>query len=421
MALDPEGASTFLPLSDGGMQLRMAVSRRLGTEGIEQGVQYMAYKEILRNSIRTFEDLEKWLTGRKARVDPRLRDVIAKYPMRVNTYYLSLIEKMNDGIWKQAIPDVEELEHYMDLTEDPLDEEGDIPLGGPKTIIHRYPDRVLLFVSTECAMYCRFCTRKRKVGDEKKSPSIDEIHKGIEYIASHEDIRDVLISGGDPLLISNKRLDEILGKLREIEHLDLIRIGTRVPCVWPQRIIEDTELVEVLRKHTPTSLEAPQLYINTHFNHPNEITEPSYQAIRIIRSLGIPVANQSVLLKGVNDDTDVMRDLVHGLGRMGVRPYYLYYADLVEGTGHFRTQIYKGREICRDLCGATTGFLRPTYVVDAQGGRGKVPVDLGYSNDISEDKRGGIITSAIGLGKVYINDPIERIEGKPKRHNPNRK
>src|SRR5512136_37007 len=172
----------------------------------------MAYKDILKNSIRTFEDLEKWLTGQKTRVDPRLKEVIAKYPMRVNTYYLGLIEKMNDGIWKQAIPDVAELEHYMDLTEDPLDEEGDIPLGGPRTIIHRYPDRVLLFVSIECAMYCRFCTRKRKVGDERKHPATEEVNKGIEYIAAHEDIRDVLISGGDPLLIPVARLDAILGK-----------------------------------------------------------------------------------------------------------------------------------------------------------------------------------------------------------------
>ncbi|MCJ7565074.1 MAG: KamA family radical SAM protein [Candidatus Aminicenantes bacterium] len=381
----------------------------------------MAYKDVLKNSIRTFEDLEKWLTGQKARVDPRLKDVIAKYPMMVNTYYLGLIEKMNDGIWKQAIPDVEELEHYMDLMEDPLDEEGDIPLGGPRTIIHRYPDRVLLFVSNECAMYCRFCTRKRKVGDEHKNPSIEDIHRGIEYVAAHEDIRDVLISGGDPFLIANKRLDEILGKLKEIRHLDLIRIGTRVPCVWPQKIIEDNELIEVLKKHTPQSLKDPQLYINTHFNHPNEITDESYQAIKILKGLGIPMGNQSVLLKGVNDDTDVMRDMIHRLGKMGVKPYYLYYADLVEGTGHFRTEVYKGREICRDLCGATTGFLRPTFVVDAQGGRGKVPVDLGYSDGISEDKKGGTFTSAIGLGKVYVNDPIERIEGKPTRHNPNRK
>lgn len=381
----------------------------------------MAYKDVLKNAIRTFEDLEKWLTGQKARVDPRLRDVIAKYPMRVNTYYLDLIEKVNDGIWKQAIPDVEELEHYMDLMEDPLDEDGDIPLGGPRTIIHRYPDRVLLFVSNECAMYCRFCTRKRKVGDDHKNPSIEDILKGIEYVADHEDIRDVLISGGDPLLIANKRLDEILGKLKEIRHLELIRIGTRVPCVWPQKIIEDGEFIEVLKKHTPQSLKDPQIFINTHFNHPNEITDESYQAIKILRGLGIPIGNQTVLLKGVNDDTDVMRDLVHGLGIMGVKPYYLYYADLVEGTGHFRTEVYKGREICRDLCGATTGFLRPTFVVDAQGGRGKVPVDLGYSDGISEYKKGGTFTSAIGLGKVYVNDPIERIEGKPTRHNPNRK
>ncbi len=381
----------------------------------------MAYKDILKNAIRTFEDLEKWLTGQKARVDPRLADVIAKYPMRVNTYYLGLIEKMNDGIWKQAIPDVEELEHYMDLTEDPLDEEGDIPLGGPRTIIHRYPDRVLLFVSIECAMYCRFCTRKRKVGDDRKNPTAEEINRGIEYIAEHEDIRDVLISGGDPLLISNVRLDDILGKLKKIEHLDIIRIGTRVPCVWPQRISEDQELIDILRKHTPKSLKEPQLFINTHFNHPNEITAESYQAVKVLRELGIPIGNQSVLLKGVNDDTDVMRDLVHSLGKMGIKPYYLYYADLVEGTGHFRTEVYIGKEICKDLCGATTGFLRPVYVVDAQGGRGKVPVDLGFSDGISEERKGGTFTSPIGLGKVYVNDPIEKVEGKPIRYNPNRK
>jgi len=381
----------------------------------------MSYKDILRNSIRTFEDLEKWLTGQKARVDPRLKEVIAKYPMMVNPYYLGLIEKMNDGIWRQAIPDVEELGHYMDLSPDPLDEEGDIPLGGPRTIIHRYPDRVLLYASNECAMYCRFCTRKRKVGDDLKNPPIEEVRKGIEYVASHEDIRDVLISGGDPLLVPNSRLDEVLGRLKEIQHLELIRIGTRVPCTWPQKIIEDKELIDVLKRHLPQSLRDPQLYINTHFNHPNEITDESYQAIRILRELGIPIGNQTVLLKGVNDDTDVMRDLVHGLGKMGIKPYYLYYADLVEGTGHFRTEVYKGKEICRDLCGGTTGFLRPLYVVDAQGGRGKVPVDLGYSDGISEDKRGGTLTSAIGLGRVYINDPIEKIEGKPIRHNPNRK
>lgn len=381
----------------------------------------MAYRDILKNSLKSFEDLEKWLTGQKARVDPRLREVIARYPMRVNTYYLGLIEKMNDPIWRQAIPDVEELEHYMDLTADPLDEEGDIPLGGPRTIIHRYPDRVLLFVSNECAMYCRFCTRKRKVGDEIKNPAMDEINKGIEYIAAHEDIRDVLISGGDPFLIGTRRLDEILGKVRRIPHLDLFRIGTRVPCVWPQKLIEDTEFVDMLRSHTPRSLKEPQFFINTHFNHPMEITEQSYQAVKVLRDMGIPIGNQSVLLKGVNDDTDVMRDLVHGLGRLGVKPYYLYYADFVEGTGHFRTEIYKGREICRDLCGATTGFLRPTYVVDALGGRGKTPVDLGYTEGISEERKGGVITSPIGLGKVYVNDPIEKVEGKPTRHNPNRK
>lgn len=375
----------------------------------------MAYKDILKNSLKTFEDLEKWLANRKVVVDPSLKEVIDRYPMRVNTYYLSLIQRMNDGIWKQCIPGVGELEHFKDLTPDPLDEEGDIPLGGPRTIVHRYPDRVLFLVSNECAMYCRFCTRKRKVGDIRKNPSLEEIKRGIEYITAHDEIRDVLLSGGDPLLLSNSRINEILSKLREIKHLELMRIGTRVPCVWPQRITEDPELVEILGIHTPQSLKEPQFYINTHFNHPNEITNESFQAVKILRELGIPVGNQTVLMKGINDDTDVMRNLMHGLGKMGIKPYYLYYADLVEGTGHFRTEVSVGREICRALCGSTTGFLRPTYVADLQGGRGKTPVDLGFSEGISEEKKGGTFTSPIGLGKVYINDPIERIEGKRRK------
>ena len=173
----------------------------------------MAYKDVLRNSIKTFEDLEKWLIGQKARVDPRLREVIAKYPMRVNTYYLSLIEKMNDGIWKQAIPDVEELEHYMDLTEDPLDEEGDIPLGGPRTIIHRYPDRVLLFVSTECSMYCRFCTRKRKVGDDLKNPSIEVFWIDLLFTHRMAPRSFCSICGGKSLSPSPMGLSQLSGML----------------------------------------------------------------------------------------------------------------------------------------------------------------------------------------------------------------
>jgi lysine 2,3-aminomutase len=247
----------------------------------------MAYKDILRNVITTCGELQTWLTGRVARVAPRLEQVIAKYPMQVNTHYFGLIEKMNDGVWKQAIPDVEELEHYRDLIADPLDEEGDIPLGRPCTIIHRYPDRVLLFVSIEYAMYCRFCNRKRKVGDDHENPSLPEIMEGIEYIAAHENIRDALISGGEPLLVPNSRLDEVLGK------------------------------------NTPRTMKEPRFFMNTHFNHPNEITEESFQAVKVLRDLGMPIGNQTVLLKGVNDEIHVMKDLMHGLGRLGVKPKYL--------------------------------------------------------------------------------------------------
>ena len=358
----------------------------------------MAYKDILRNSLRTFEDLEKWLAGRKVAVDPRLKDVIGKYPMRVNTYYLSLIEKMNDGIWKQAIPSVGELEHYKDLTADPLDEDGDIPLGGPRTIIHRYPDRILLLISNECSMYCRFCTRKRKVGEPNKNPRLCEIREGINYIKEHEEIRDVILSGGDPLMLSDAILENIIREVHAIiSHREngIIRIGTRVPCVLPQRIT--LNLCEMLKKYHP-------LYINTHFNHPDEITPESKKACAMLADAGIPLGCQTVLLKGVNDNAETMKKLMQGLVSIRVKPYYIYQCDPVKGANHFRTTVEKGLEIYSKIRGWTSGLCVPQYVIDAPGGGGKVPILPKYLQSIDEEK----IVMKNYLGNEHVYPQIRR-------------
>ena len=364
----------------------------------------------MKNGIRDIETLEKVVKLTDLERD-QIRQCLGKFTMEITPYYAALMDRDDPEcpVRMQSVPRIAEMHDDPSDMADPLHEDVDSPVPG---LTHRYPDRVLLLVTNICSMNCRHCTRRRLVGDEDVDMPEDNVSAAIEYIRKTPSVRDVLLSGGDPLVLPDEKLRSILRRLREIPHVEIIRIGTRMPIVLPQRITDG--LVNMLRQFHP-------VWVNVHFNHPKEITEQSWQAVKILRDLGIPLGNQSVLLKGVNDDTDVMRDLCHALGRLGVKPYYLYYADLVEGTGHFRTDMYKGKEICRDLCGATTGFLRPTYVVDALGGRGKTPVDLGYSDGISADRKGGVITSPIGLGKVYVNDPIERIEGKPTRHNPNRK
>ena len=298
----------------------------------------------------------------RCRIDKEeLKDVIKRYPMSINPYYLSLIRKKDDAIWKQCIPDPKELSDHHGV-DDPLCEESNMPVPG---LTHRYPDRVLLLVSNQCAMYCRFCTRKRKVGNPFKRITRYQIMKGIEYIKQHSEIRDVLLSGGDPLLLSDSFLESILKELRKIEHVEIIRIGTRVPCVLPQRITP--ELCSMLKKYHP-------LYINTHFNHPAEITEQSKEACAMLSDVGIPLSNQSVLLKGVNDDIKAMKDLMQKLLSIRVRPYYIYQADYVKGTNHFRTKVKDGLEIIKGLRGHTSGLAVPHYIIDAPGGGGKIPL-----------------------------------------------
>lgn len=328
------------------------------------------WKWQLAHTIKDIDTVEN-LLGIKLEDKQRreIKRTIDKFPMAITPYYLSLIDASNyknDPVFKQAFPSSQELViNKCDMT-DPLSEDKDSPVHG---ITHRYPDRVLFHISNVCAMYCRHCTRKRKVGDVDALPSRNDIEKGLDYIRKTPEIRDVLLSGGDPLLLSDEYLDWILTEVRKIPHVEVVRIGTRIPVVLPYRITDS--LVSMLKKHHP-------LWINTHFNHPREITESSKEALAKLANAGIPLGNQSVLLAGVNDCSQIMKKLVQKLVQNRVRPYYIYQCDLSEGLSHFRTPVGQGIEIMEALRGHTSGFAIPTYVVDAPGGGGKIPVMPNY-------------------------------------------
>lgn len=321
----------------------------------------------LSNRITTVEQLIP-LTGPQHADENRIRSVTGVFPMAVTPYYASLIDWKDQScpIRAQCIPDEREMICSCEEMEDPLKEEQYSPLSA---LIHRYPDRVLLLVTLECSTYCRHCTRKRKVGDVNRAISIEDIRKGIEYIRNHSEIRDVLLSGGDPLMLKDEVLESIISSIRQIPHVEVIRIGTRMPVVLPQRIT--ASLVKMLKKYHP-------LWINTHFNHPAEFTPESTKALARIVNAGIPMGNQTVLLKGVNDSPEIMKELLHQLVKNRVRPYYLYHCDYSRGIQHFRTTIQKGIEILEKLIGFTSGFSIPTYVVDIAGGGGKVPLLPNY-------------------------------------------
>ncbi|SHE81166.1 lysine 2,3-aminomutase [Alkalibacter saccharofermentans] len=336
------------------------------------------WKWQLKNSIHKVETVEKILgvtfSDKKKQA---IKTTIEKFPMSVTPYYLSLVDTddpENDPVFKQCFPDIRELSLSNCDMSDPLHEDKDSPVEG---ITHRYPDRVLFHISNVCAMYCRHCTRKRKVGDVDSIPSKEVILKGIEYLKNTPQVRDVLISGGDPLMLSDDYLDWILSQLSEIPHVEVIRIGSRMPVVLPYRITD--ELVEVLKKYD-------NIWLNTHFNHPREITGSSRRALKKLSGAGIPLGNQSVLLRDVNDCPRIMKRLVHKLTANKVRPYYLYQCDLSEGLEHFRTNVGKGIEIMENLRGHTSGFAVPTYVIDAPGGGGKIPVMPSYLISWSTNK-----------------------------------
>ncbi|PNU21078.1 lysine 2,3-aminomutase [Geothermobacter hydrogeniphilus] len=332
----------------------------------------------LKHSITRVETFEK-LLGIELEVMERRKIslTLKKFPLSMTPYYLSLIDRSdfrNDPVFRQAFPDPQELEIDKCDMVDPLAEDQDSPAPG---ITHRYPDRVLFHVSNVCAMYCRHCTRKRKVGDIDSIPDRNQILAGLDYIRKTLEIRDVLLSGGDPLMLNDAYLDWILTELRQIEHVQVVRIGSRMPVVLPYRVTD--ELVEMLKKHQP-------LWLNTHFNHPCEITSSSRVALKKLADAGIPLGNQSVLLAGVNDCPRIIKSLVHKLVENRVRPYYLYQCDLSEGLSHFRTPVGKGVEIMESLIGHTSGFSVPTYVIDAPGGGGKIPLMPNYLISLSTNK-----------------------------------
>ncbi|MBM3213773.1 KamA family radical SAM protein [Candidatus Poribacteria bacterium] len=312
------------------------------------------WRDVFRGGVSTAEEL-----ARRFDLDVEsLRRIEKEFPFRINRYYLSLIESKDDPIWKQVVPDIEELQGEIGY-DDPLAEESDSPI---LNLTHRYPDRVLFYINHQCPIYCRFCTRKRKVGDPHSLPK-EEIDRGIQYIRDHPEIRDIVVSGGDALMLSDQRIDEILGKLRAIPHVEILRVATRVPCALPQRVT--SELCAVLKKHHP-------LYINTHFNHPREVTPEAEKACGMLADAGIPLGCQTVLLRGVNDDPATMKELMQRLLRIRVKPYYIYQADLVQGTDHFRTSVRRGLEIIQALRGHTSGMAVPHFVIDAPGGGGKI-------------------------------------------------
>ena len=325
--------------------------------------QWDDWKWQVRNRIDTVEGLKQVinLTDDEAK---GIEAALEQLKMGITPYYALLMDPddPNCPIRKQAVPTILETHIAKSDMSDPLHEDVDSPTPG---LTHRYPDRALLLVTDQCSMYCRHCTRRRFAGQTDQASTTDQLDKGIEYIRNTPEIRDVLLSGGDALLISDERLEYILEKLSAIDHVQVIRIGSRAPVVMPQRITP--ALIELMKKYHP-------LWLNTHFNHSKEITPESTKACEMLANAGVPLGNQSVLLRGINDDLHVMKKLVHDLVMIRVRPYYIYQCDLSQGIEHFRTTVAKGIEIMEGLRGHTSGFCVPTFVVDAPGGGGKIPV-----------------------------------------------
>ncbi|MDR0754713.1 MAG: lysine 2,3-aminomutase [Prevotellaceae bacterium] len=337
--------------------------------------QWNDWRWQVQNRIETLEQLKKYINLTKQEEDGVAKS-LETLRMAVTPYYLSLIDTDNPHcpVRKQAIPTACETHRSAADLLDPLHEDEDSPVPG---LTHRYPDRVLFLITDMCSMYCRHCTRRRFAGQHDAASPKDNIEKALDYIARTPQVRDVLLSGGDALMVSDDRLEYIIRRLREIPHVEIIRLGTRTPVVCPQRITED--FVNMIKKYHP-------IWINTHFNHSSEITPESVEACARMANAGIPLGNQTVLLRGVNDCVDVMKKLVHNLVKIRVRPYYIYQCDLSMGLEHFRTPVSKGIEIIENLRGHTSGYAVPTFVVDAPGGGGKTPVMPTYIISQSPNK-----------------------------------
>ncbi len=394
--------------------------------------QWNNWRWQITNRLTTMEELKEVINLTNDEKEG-VKQCLKTLRMAITPYYATLMDPDNSDcpIRKQAIPTIYETRKSNFDLHDPLHEESDSPVPG---ITHRYPDRVLLLVTDQCSMYCRHCTRRRMAGTTDRTLPAEMIEQAINYIRSNPVVRDVLVSGGDPLCLPDRRLEQILASLRAIPHVEVIRIGTRTPVVLPKRITD--RLVKMLACYHP-------LWINTHFNHPSELMPDSIEACAKMVDAGIPLGNQCVLLKGINDCPEIMKKLMHGLVKARVRPYYMYQCDLSEGIEHFRTSVARGIEIIELLRGHTSGFAVPTYVIDAPGGGGKIPVNPQYMISQSQNKvilrnYEGIITTyaepadktsscnncgvcqpstakdKFGLGKLIGNDKISLI---PKDNN----
>ena len=349
----------------------------------------------MRNRLTTIEQVSGLLSLTQEE-EAGIRWADGRFKMAITPYFFSLIDPVDPDcpIRKQVIPRIDESVIVKEDLSDPCGEVSHTPVPG---LVHRYPDRVLMIITETCAAYCRYCTRKRivssneKDGEDSSTPSYmdgEAFHRAIEYIKSHREIRDVLISGGDPLILGTPVLERVLSSLREIGHVEILRIGTKIPVTMPQRI--DDELIDMLKRYHP-------LFMSIHFTHPKELTDTCRRALERLADAGIPLGSQTVLLRGINDDPETMMELMHGLLKVRVRPYYLYQADLVPGTAHFRTSIDRGLEIIERMRGYTSGYAVPTFVIDAPGGGGKVPISPDYI--INREK--GRITIRNYQGRVF--------------------
>ena len=316
-----------------------------------------------RHRLRSLSPLDG-MSGEATSQRRALQAVTAAYPLSVSPYYLSLIDLQDrqDPLRRQCFPDAQEIHFSLGGVEDPLEERRDMPVPG---LIHRYADRCLMLTTHLCAVYCRHCNRKRLWGRKRPAAALPRLQPMFDYIRKNTQIREVILSGGDPLTLGDRTLARVLESLRAIAHVEVLRIGSRTPAVMPMRITP--ELCKILQKHRP-------LWFNTQFNHPREITPDAARACEMLLESGIPVSNQSVLLRGVNDSHEVMRELLYGLQRISVRPYYLFQCDPVRGTDHFRVDIGQGIDIMDKLSRHVSGLCVPRYVVDLPGGRGKMPL-----------------------------------------------
>jgi lysine 2,3-aminomutase len=328
----------------------------------------------LRNRLTSVDQIERHLS---LTADERAGCAFAdkKLALAITPHFFNLIDRddPNCPIRKQVIPSGMEMLVSEEEMLDSLGEDSHSPVPG---LIHRYPDRVLLLVTDRCAAYCRYCTRSRLVSNAQDYNFHPELEQALRYLERHEEVRDVLISGGDPLLLSDKKIDQLLSRLRAIPHIEFIRIGSRIPVFLPQRVTPG--LCEIFKRHGP-------IWMSIHVNHPRECTAELKDACERLSLAGVPLGNQSVLLRGINDDPDVMKALMHRLLRMRVRPYYLYQMDLITGGSHFKVDVLKGLEIIRSLRGHTTGYAVPQYVIDAPGGGGKVPLNPDYVEEVTDE------------------------------------